>query len=43
MDRKNQTLDALVKLVVRLSRGQANTLAQLVLTVVHLTRFPLAE
>jgi len=43
MNRQKQALDALVKLLAHLPRRQANTLAQLVLTVMHLARFTLPE
>ena len=43
MNHEKQALDAPVKLLAHLSRRQANTLAQLVLNLMHLTRFPLAE
>ncbi len=43
MNHEKQALDALVRLLAHLSRRQANTLAQLVLNLMHLTRFPPAE
>ena len=43
MNHEKQALDALARLLAHLSRRQANILAQLALTVMHLTRFTLPE